>query len=138
MKTLFALSLAAVLCWGCSGDKKTEYEEKRDAEEQQGVLCLEEARASLEKKDYPAARSAIERMRKEHPLALEARAKGILLLDSINLFEAEAQLKELHALLKENKVEQSDSLQIEFDDLFQKTKFYKRKLEHDRKEQEHK
>ena len=135
MKTLFAITLAALsisLC-SCSSDKKSEYSEKREQAEKEGQICLKEARSALSNKKYNDARTSIEKMRKDFPLALNAREEGILLLDSVNLFEAENQIKIVNQQLRDNNSNQ-DSLQIEFDDLFQKSKFYKRKLEHDKKE----
>ena len=136
MKTLFAITLAALAISTCScwGDKKNEYTENREAAEVEGQTCLTTAREALEKKEFSAAREAIDKMRKDFPLAMNAREEGILLLDSINLFEADAMLKKVNALLRDSATVNKDSLQIEFDDLFQKSKFYKRKLEHDIKE----
>ena len=135
MKTIFAITLAALsisLC-SCSSDKKSEYSEKREQAEKEGQNCLKEARNALSNKKYDIARESIEKMRKDFPLALNAREEGILLLDSVNLFEAENQIKIVNQQIRE-KSKNQDSLQIEFEDLFQKSKFYKRKLEHDKKE----
>ena len=135
MKSIITITLAALsFCFcSCNEDKKNDYSAKRELEEKEGQKCLEAARDALNKKSYKTARESVEKMRKDYPLALNAREEGILLLDSINLFEAENEIKKINVLLRD-KTGNSDSLQIEFDDLFQKSKFYKRKLEHDRKE----
>ena len=135
MKSIITITLAALsLCFcSCSGDKKNDYSAKRALEEEGGQKCLDEARDALGKKEYQTARTSIEQMRKDYPLALNAREEGILLLDSINLFESENEIKKINVLLRD-KSGNKDSLQIEFEDLFQKSKFYKRKLEHDKKE----
>ena len=135
MKSIITITLAALsLCFcSCSGDKKNDYSDKRAREEEGGQKCLDEAREALSKKEYQIARTSIEQLRQDYPLALNAREEGILLLDSINLFEAENEIKKTNVLLRDQ-TGNKDSLQIEFEDLFQKSKFYKRKLEHDKKE----
>lgn len=132
------LSILTFLCIGLifcqSSDKdKNGMSEERQNMEKEGQLCLLNGRKALERKDYTAAREIVEKMRDQYPLALNAREEGILLMDSINLFEAEEQLKMIDQALRESDPSKKDSLQIEFDDLFQKTKFYTRKLDHDKK-----
>ena len=134
MKKILTLAIALLaLCnYGCAdGDKKPAVSEERLAMEEQGQLCLKAAREALEKEDFVAARENVEKMRKDFPLALNAREEGILLMDSINLLEAEAQIKELDDQLRDNEQLDEDSLKIEVEDLLQKAKFYKRKLNHD-------
>ena len=126
------LSLLTVCNYSCSDDKKkSTMSDERIEMEEEGQLCLTSARIALDKEDFDAARTDIERMRKEFPLALNAREEGILLMDSINLLEAEANIKKLDELMREKKNLNQDSLKIEFEDLLQKAKFYKRKLAHD-------
>ena len=63
-------------------------------------------------------------------MALSAREEGILLMDSINLFEAEEQFR----TACEDSTAASARESIE--DLQQKICFYQRKLEHDKKSKE--
>lgn len=136
MKKILIITCALLSIFSCKNapENNSEYSEKRTIDEKAGQNCLKEAREKLSQKKYDEARTTIERMRKEHPLGLNAREEGILLLDSINLFEAEKQLKDVNEELRTALKNKKDSLQIEFDDLFQKSKFYRRKLEHDKKE----
>ena len=68
---------------------------------------LSAARNAYIEHDYTAARDTILSLRKHYPLALEARRQAILLMDSIELMDA-----------------QGDSLKVEF---------FRRKLEYDKK-----
>ena len=135
MKKLLTIAIATLtLCnYSCSDEKKPGMSEERQEMETQGQICLKTAREALDNKDFKVARENVEKMRSEFPLALNAREEGIILMDSINLLEAEEQIKTIDKLIRDGKSEKIDSLKIEFDDLFQKTKFYKRKLEHDKK-----
>ncbi|EJX08371.1 hypothetical protein, secreted [gut metagenome] len=130
--TILGLLLLGLLSSSC-GDKKSAYDKEREAAETNGKACLTTARAALAENDFQTAREAVEKMRKEYRLAINARAEGILLMDSINLLEAEHELKIVDKALRDENAKDKDSLQIAFDDLFQKSKFYKRKLEHDKK-----
>ena len=135
MKKLLTIAIASLtLCqFSCSEDKKPGMSEERQEMEVQGQNCLKTAREALDNNNFGAARENIEKMRDEFPLALNAREEGIILMDSINQMEAESHIKAIDKQIKEGKSKNIDSLKIEFDDLFQKTKFYKRKLEHDKK-----
>ncbi len=77
-------------------------------DEEGGQQMLAEARACYASGNYTAARDTILSMRKRFPTAFEARQQAILLMDSVELQLAEG-----------------DSL---------KSEFFRRKLEHDRKE----
>ena len=135
MKKLLTIAIASLaLCnLSCKDNTKPGMSEERQEMEAQGQNCLKAAREALDNNDFGAARENVEKMRDEFPLALNAREEGIILMDSINLMEAENQIKAIDKLIKEGKSKNIDCLKIEFDDLFQKTKFYKRKLEHDKK-----
>lgn len=75
------------------------------SDEEQGQQMLCEARQAYSRKDYAAARDTILSLRQRFPKALAARREAILLLDSVELMDA-----------------QDDSLKAEF---------FRRKLEHD-------
>ena len=68
---------------------------------------LNEARAAYAQGNYAAARDTIMSLRERYPRALEARRQAILLLDSVELMDAQ---------------QQQDTL---------KTEFFRRKLQHD-------
>lgn len=95
------VALAALFCvlvlTGC---------ERKPDDEQQGQQMLTQARYAYIEHDYDAARDTILSLRRRFPMALEARRQAILLMDSIELMDA-----------------QGDSL---------KTEFFRRKLEHDK------
>ena len=77
------------------------------SDEEKGQRMLSAARNAYIEHDYAAARDTILSLRKRYPLALETRRQAILLMDSIELMDA-----------------QGDSLKVEF---------FRRKLEHDKK-----
>lgn len=116
---------------------------------------LAEARALLQQKQYDAARDTIESMRRTWPKAFQARTAGIVVMDSIELCEAQDSLAFLDERLhKEQEVfarlqqEESGSrtqayydqknrvfrLQQHVDEMCVKVKFYLRKIDIDSKE----
>ena len=117
-----------------NGDTPEEQSDKRIEAEAKGQKCLEDARKALKEGDFSTARELVSKIRNEYRLAITARNEGILLLDSVNLFEAEYQLKDVNKKIRNVGSDSLDSLQYEFDDLTQKFKFYKRKLEFDQKQ----
>lgn len=109
---------------------------KEESPEAVGLDYLSRARVQLEAKEYAAAREEIKAMREQVPMALNARETGILLMDSINLAEAQEQLRVVDSALRalgDTTGITHDTLQIRFDEANQKIKFYHRKLQHDRK-----
>lgn len=84
---------------------------KSPNDDEQGQRMLNEARAAYAQGNYAAARDTIMSLREHYPRALDARRQAILLLDSVELKEAQ---------------QQQDSL---------KTEFFLRKLEYDKREQ---
>jgi len=103
--------------------------------EVRGEECLARARTLLAGKQYAAVRRQIDSMRHSYPLALNAREAGILLMDSLNLAEAQDSLAEVDSLLLVGHMseEMERHYQASYRELCQKVKFYKRKLHHDRK-----
>ena len=92
---------------------------------------LEAAREAVDQGQFAQARSIIIEMRRKDSLAITAREAGILLMDSINLLEAEDDMKRLgNEMLKASSG--IDSLQRLWEDAQRKRKFYQRKLEHDK------
>lgn len=107
--------------------------EKNDVEAG-GQACLVAARSALQANDFAGAKQQIERLRKEFPLALNAREQGILLLDSIDLAEARVQLKECEQAAAQPDLDNiaRDTLNFNLDRAQQKVKFFLKKLDHDR------
>ena len=99
-----------------------------------GQTCLSDARVALSINDFTKAKNCIDRLRKEYPLALNAREEGILLLDSIDLAEARIQLEESKRQAGRANLSniERDTLGINLDRAQQKVKFFLKKLEHDK------
>jgi len=99
----------------CSG--MTQAERNRQKAEAQGSSLLEDARKALRAEDYSSARRHIMSLRHDIPLALDARRRAILVLDSIELAASR------------------DSVQFaegeEWERLSMKVQFYERKLKED-------
>lgn len=127
-----SLGLLCVLtmCFACKENKHEDWSEARTKMEQKGQAYLMLSRQALSEKNYTTAREKVNLLRKECELALSAREEGILLMDSINLFEAEKQFR----TACEDSTTASARESIE--DLQQKICFYQRKLEHDKKSKE--
>jgi hypothetical protein len=140
MKKYIPLLLILVLMMSCNGAKKSEvvqpstpltHKEKRNKQEALGQAYLSEARTCMARKDFAAARAAVDSMRTNCRRALTARAAGILVMDSISLLEAE---EEMIRLSERMKIE-TDSIHVlkaRFDEMFTKAEFYRRKIEHDK------
>lgn len=127
-----SLGLLCVLtmCFACKENKHEDWSEARTKMEQKGQAYLMLSRQALSEKNFTTAREKVNLLRKECELALSAREEGILLMDSINLFEAEEQFR----TTCEDSTAASARESIE--DLQQKICFYQRKLEHDKKSKE--
>lgn len=125
----YSLSFLCLLamCIACKDNKHKDWSEARTKMEQKGQAYLMLSRQALSEKDFATARQHVNLLRKECDLALSAREEGILLMDSINLFEAEEQFR----TACEDSTATSAMESIE--DLQQKICFYQRKLEHDKK-----
>ena len=95
---------------------------------------MSDARVALSINDFTKAKNCIDRLRKEYPLALNAREEGILLLDSIDLAEARIQLEESKRQAGRANLSniERDTLGINLDRAQQKVKFFLKKLEHDK------
>ncbi len=122
------VALTALLLAAATGCK-----EKNDVEAE-GQICLSDARVALSTGDFAQAKGYIDKLRKEYPLALNAREEGILLLDSIDLAEAHVQLAESERQAGRPNLSalERDTLNINLDRAQQKVKFFMKKLEHDK------
>ena len=125
-------ALALLLALSSCNNTKSEHpdwSERRTEMEIEGQELLATARHYLDKKDYAAARTAIDSLRRQCPYALSARAEGIQLLDSICLFEA---MDDLVRLSGANGQAAGDSASAQsVAEAEQRVKFYQRKLRHD-------
>lgn len=100
---------------------------------------LSRARVQLKASNYDAAREEIKRLREEVPRAFNAREAGILLMDSINLAEAQEELRRVDSVMRVTPEADKvgfDTVSNHFDNACQKVKFYQRKLQLDRKKRE--
>lgn len=127
-----SLGLLCVLtmCFACKENKHEDWSEARTKMEQKGQAYLMLSRQALSEKNFTTAREKVNLLRKECELALSAREEGILLMDSINLFEAEEQFRTACEDFTAASARES------IEDLQQKICFYQRKLEHDKKSKE--
>ncbi len=78
--------------------------DKEENEEQAGMKMLEKARNQLGKSDTEAARNTIMDLRKQYPLAIEARKQAILTLDSIELAAAKLENDTLKVQFYQQKI----------------------------------
>lgn len=108
------------------------YSEARKRDEERGALLLDSARQQFKQEHYGKAQLLLERLRKEYPLALNAREYGLLLSDSILLDSTHNVLERISELLKKAP---STELEKRFTETQLQEEFYKRKLSHDRKQQ---
>ena len=80
---------------------------------------LEKSRQHLQDDRYDAARDSILSMRRQYPTALQSRAQGILLLDSIEMLAAKDSM--------------GSATDEEWKRLSVKAQFFERKLQEDKK-----
>ena len=105
------LLLATTMMWACGG--------KEDDPQLKAAQMLGQSRELLTQGKYDAARDTLLSMRVQCPTAVEARAQGILLLDSIELLAAIDSLREAEG-------EQWKQLEV-------KREFFERKLDIDKR-----
>lgn len=142
MRHLFTLALLLALLTSCGGQNKAsddaaashdDWSEARQQKEARGQELLAASRRALAAKDFAAAREQIMTLRRDCDIAFEARNEGILLLDSIDLQQA------LDGMVAADSLQQTssapaDSTRAVIEEYAQRIKFYRRKLEHDKKE----
>ena len=96
-------------------------------------MYLSKARDYLGFERFKEARAAIDSLRDKSPRAFNAREEGILLLDSIDLFEARKDLEKTEKALALNpKGDLKDSLDFDKEEAQQKITFFTKKLAHDK------
>ena len=138
MKKYILIICSALFLIGCQSETKVNpqegtHREKRNAQELLGQEYLANARKYMAANEFESARAEIDSMRSNCRRALTARETGILLLDSINLREAEYNLVLLDERMKTDK-DSAEVLKVRFDEMFLKAEFYRRKIEHDKNE----
>lgn len=79
MKIYLHILILGFLCMACT----------EETVEPKAAEILRKSRTHLQEGRYDAARDSVLSMRKQYPTALESRAQGILLLDSIEMFAAQ-------------------------------------------------
>ena len=128
MKTKHLLLFLLLALTACKkqNEETAHFSEARAEMEAQGSQSLCAARALLAEGNFTAARDTLIQMRENYPLALNAREEGILLMDSIDLGEAEMLLNNVDKQLHTTGLPASlhDSLQNDFEELHQKVKFH--------------
>lgn len=132
-KIVFLILCATFLVIGCGKsvrDTGSIQSEKRRADESRAAIWLKEARKAVSVNDFQRGRILIDSIRRETRLALDAREWSILLLDSIELREAQIDLGRTDSMVQYGI--NTDSLTQVFEELVRRVKFYQRKLEHDR------
>ena len=136
MKKILIPCLLALALTGCNSAKKDNgWSEKRQEMEAEGQKCLTAAREAIERKDLATAREHIVLLREKYRLALDAREEGILLMDSIELFEAQEALQQADSLLQtctDSASARFKELKTNFDEQCQRIRFYHRKIQHDK------
>ena len=133
------LLLFPLLLMGCSlfsGNKEAKeresYSENRARMEQDAQQRLVRARVFLASGCLKEAKAEVEKMRSDCYLAISARNEGILLMDSIDIRLAQAELAHIDSLLRLG----VDSVnENHFNEACGKIQFYERKLQHDLKQQ---
>lgn len=103
----------ALLCASCATSPTPE---------EKALAMLQKSRQHLADERYDAARDSILSMRRLYPTAVQARAQGILLLDSIEMLAARDSM--------------GSATGEEWKRLSVKAQFFERKLQEDRKKQQ--
>lgn len=106
-----SLPLLALICASCATAPTTP--------EAGASVMLEKSRQHLQDGRYDAARDSILSMRRQYPTALQSRAQGILLLDSIEMLAAKDSM--------------GSATGEEWKRLSVKAQFFERKLQEDKK-----
>ena len=128
--TLFLFAVLLVAC-NSSAPQQSEARQKDEAKAKDVLL---NARTAFQQKHYDDARKQLRSLRRNCPLALNARESGILLMDSIEISATSDRIREIDSLVQietQQKGKVSAPTQAQFEELCQQAKFYHRKLQHD-------
>lgn len=130
--TIATLLFAALHFTSCSKQSNKEgeqYSTRRIEMEAIAQQRLATARKQLSDGDCQAARKTVEAMRHDCYLALTARQQGILLMDSIELRQAQFDLARTDSLMQHGSTKSTNA---SFEEACQKVQFYERKLQFDK------
>jgi len=125
----FLLALVSGCSAGKDGDRQKGYSENRTRMEAEAQHRLAAARGQLAHGQADAAKRTIEQMRSDCYLALDGRAEGILLMDSVDLFLAKTELEAIDSLMR---AADPRATQERFEEACRKVQFYERKIQYDR------
>ena len=134
---LLSFVIGCIVLSSCSLFKKSSSEDptenysnerKRMEKDAQGRLL--KARKFLSQGKCKEAKETIEQMRESCPLAIDARYKAILLMDSVDLQQAQQELQKADMQLRQNP---NNSVKEDFDEACRKVQFYECKLQYDAK-----
>lgn len=146
MKKIFPITLLCLMAAACSSEKK---DPNREA-----APMLESARALMADKNYQAAKDSVLSLREKYPTAFDVRRQGILVMDSIELLQAQDSLALLDSIfqIENRKLEEISRqnnrgknspyydqknkvfyLRQNMDEMGAKVKFFLRKIEEDKK-----
>ena len=109
-----------------NADSKTD---ERAAEESAAQAVLDTVRLAFRAGDFETARNEVKSIRTRFPHALNSREDAILLLDSIEMYEAADRVAMLDAT---GRVETDESVAVERAKAADKVQFFSDKLAHDR------
>lgn len=135
MKHLLLVIIATLCAASC-----TLFESDQQRQQRIGAEILSSARQALMARNYDEARDSVMSLRKNTPLAFDARKQAILLLDSIELLAARDSLDALPPSVRQLHITTpttQDAIDIakgnlplvdEYERLLVKVQFYERKL----------
>lgn len=116
-------------CNNQSNEKDKQYSTRRVEMETIAQQHLATAREQLSKGNCQAAKKVIEAMRHDCYLAITARRQGILLMDSVELRQAQLDLARIDSAMQHGR---SQAASASFEEACQKVHFYERKLQFDK------
>ena len=115
--------LSLLLLGACSGKADPEVE---------GEAYLNRARVALEQKRFADAKQEVLNLRQEVPTAINSREMGIILMDSIDLMQAQEDLRVADSsVLATPKDRVSNDQKVRREEATQRVRFFSLKLEHD-------
>lgn len=149
MKNILYIVLSVTIACACSSPTTDT--------EKEATRMLDTARQLMKTQQYNAARDTVESMRKRFPTAFNARTEGIIVMDSIELLEAQDSLAIIDVTLQQEQkvLEQLQAdkngknyeersrqnlkvfhIKQHFDEMGAKVKFFLRKIEIDQNEKQ--
>lgn len=133
LSAFFAVLLLLPSCHFFKGNENSHqevYSKNRQKMETEALKRLQVARMQLANAEYAQAKETVENMRKDCYLAIDARKKGLLLMDSIDWNLAKQELSKVDSLMCAGS---KDVSQDDFEEACRKVQFYERKIQYDQK-----